>query len=394
MTDLVKFPAARLPNARLLYENGPNWRYATKTHIADPAIWYQSPQGETHILVSELEVALMRKTAKVNHIHAFGDVRKAQGGKPLTLIAMIQFLMAQEETPPPAISVPSQFPAALAEKLITAGIPLHISQEELFFPARAIKSKDEIKQLRLAQRLNEEAFHHAYAILHDAKIRKDNTLTWQGHILTAEVLQGEMNALLARNGCQEFHNGPIVSCGLQGAMPHSHGHGPLRANQFIVIDSFPRHPNGYWGDLTRTVLKGKPTPWHVKMYEAVLNSQKIAFSMLKPGANGRNIHRAVTESLHNAGFATGTNKHGNPFGMFHGTGHGVGLELHDPGPRTISQADCILQPGMVTSVEPGLYYPSNINGGTGGCRIEDLTVITTTGYQNLTTLGKSGWIFE
>ena len=382
-------------SARLLYENGPNWRYATGTPIADPAIWYQSPRGKTHIIVSELEIALMQKTAQVDNIHGFAEVRKALGGKPLSLENMVAYLAAQENSAMQQILVPSDFPAALYEKLKAAGLPLAVSTEALFFPERAFKTELEIKKLRAAQKLNESAFEIAFGILGAAKINKvTNTLTWQGSVLTAEALQGEMNAHLARGGCTEFHGGPIVACGAQGAMPHNRGSGPLKAHQLIVIDCFPRHSNGYWGDLTRTVLKGKPTDWQASLYNAVLKSQKLTLSQLKPGADGKDIHTSVIESLTKSGFATGTDKKGDPCGMFHGTGHGVGLDLHDPGPRTISGSSCILKPGMVTSVEPGLYYSSNVNGGIGGCRIEDVVVITETGYKNLTTLSKSDWVIK
>lgn len=382
--------------AKLLFENGPNWQYATGTHISDPALWYQSPRGKTHIVVSELEVALSRKHAKVDKVHGMAEVRAALGGKPLSLESMVSYLAAQESSGMQQILVPSDFSAALYEKLKAAGLPLQVSQEPLFFPARAIKTADEIKKLKAAQKLNESAFELAFGILAAARIRKtDNTLLWQGSALTAEALQGEMNAHLARHGATGFHGGPIVACGAQGAMPHARGTGPLKAHQFIVMDCFPRHANGYWGDLTRTVLKGKPTDWHHSVYTAVLKSQKLALSQLHPGADGHIIHQSVIASLKQSGFETGTDKKGNPYGMFHGTGHSVGLELHDGGPRTISGSTCILQPGMITSVEPGLYYTDkSISGGIGGCRIEDVVAITDTGYRNLTTLSKTDWIIK
>lgn len=380
--------------AKLLYENGPDWHYATGTAIADPALFYRSPAGRTHIVVSELEISLMQKSAKVDEIHSFADVRAHLNGQPLTLAAMVKYLAAREKKAPQAILVPGHFPANLLENLRAAGLPLQVEAAPLFFPARALKTPAEIKALRLAQQVNQGAFKHAFAILHASKIRKsDATLLWQGKPLTADILRGEMNAYLVRRGCTEFHGGPIVACGAQGAMPHHRGAGPLKAHQFIVIDCFPRHANGYWGDLTRTVLKGTPTPWHRAVYKAVLGSQQRALSLLKPGADGHKIHQAVVNHLAQAGFPTGYDASGTPYGMFHGTGHGVGLELHDPGPRTLSGVECILAPGMVTSVEPGLYYSrKSTTGGIGGCRIEDVVAITKTGAQNLTTLSKTNWI--
>lgn len=385
------------PNyAKLIYESGPNWHYATGTPISDPALWYQSPKGQTHIVVSELEIALMQKTAKVDTVHGFAEIRKALSGKPLSIAAMVQFLVGLEKTPPQMLMVPPDFSANLFQYLTAAGLPVQIDASPLFFPSRAHKTADEIKKLKAAQKLNESAFTLAFSILAASKIRKtDNTLLWQGSVLTSEALKGEMNAHLARHGVSEFHHGPIVACGPHSAMPHHRGSGPLKAHQFIVMDCFPRHANGYWGDLTRTVLKGKPTDWHHGIYTAVLKAQKLGLSLLKPGADGSQIHAAVVESLQQSGYPTGADTKGNPHGMFHGTGHGVGLELHDPGPRTISAAPCILQPGMVTSVEPGLYYADKkTTGGIGGCRIEDVVTITPKGYTNLTTLSKTDWIIK
>lgn len=381
-------------SAKLIYENGPNWRHATGTAIADPALWYQTPSGATHIVVSELEIALMKASAdtkKVQHIHSFADVKAKLGDKPLGLTSMVGWLAGLEK--PDVIWVPATFPAGLMARLQAVGLPVQAFAEELFFPERAIKTPAEIEALRHAQRVNEGAFKHAFKILKAAEIGPKNVLYWKGKVLTAELLRGEMNAHLVKNGAEEFHGGPIVACGPQSAQPHNRGEGPLLAHQPIVMDCFPRNANGYWGDLTRTVVKGKPSPWLKKVYNAVLQSQTLALSLLKPGVDGALVHKAVVASLTKAGFPTGADDAGVPYGMFHGTGHGVGLELHDPGPRTISSSTCVLQPGMVTSVEPGLYYANKtITGGIGGVRIEDVVTITEKGHDNLTTLSKTEWI--
>jgi Xaa-Pro aminopeptidase len=261
--------------------------------------------------------------------------------------------------------------------------------EELFFPARALKSAEEIDKLTAAQRLNQQCFARAREILAAAEIARDKSLVWEKRPLTSETLQTEMNLVALRGGAQEFADGPIVAGGAQGALPHERGHGVLRAEELIVVDCFPRHPNGYWGDLTRTYLKGRPAPWQRDLYAAVQGAQALALSLLKPGAEGSAVHRAVEQFLARAGFETGMGGDGLPYGFFHGTGHAVGLELHDAGPRTLSTQATRLQAGMVTSVEPGLYYP-----GKGGCRIEDVVAITENGYQNLTTLDKDDWIID
>ena len=263
------------------------------------------------------------------------------------------------------------------------------TEVDLFFPNRAIKITDELKKLRAAQALNEQLISHAIGILEQADITQTHALVWLKKPLTSEILRGEMNALAARLGASQFGGGPIVAGGTQGATPHDRGSGVLKAHQFIVIDSFPRHSNGYWGDCTRTVLKGKASAWHKEVYYAVLEAQALALKLIGPGVDGADIHKAVQSFFEKAGFKTGTDAQGRPHGFFHGTGHGVGLELHDPGPRTISSVSCILKPGMVTSVEPGLYYP-----GKGGCRIEDVVTVSKAGCQNLTKLSKTCWVID
>lgn len=121
------------------------------------------------------------------------------------------------------------------------------------------------------------------------------------------------------------------------------------------------------------------------MYDAVLESQEAALAMIGPGVNGRDVHRKVADILHEAGYKTNVHdrEEGKPLtvGFFHGTGHGVGLEIHEA-PR-IAPVDEELIPGDIVSVEPGLYYPE-----VGGVRIEDLVVVTEDGCRNLTRFPK------
>jgi Xaa-Pro aminopeptidase len=375
--------------ARLLYENSANWRYAVGEPISDPALWYQTSKGITHALVNELEYGHLLGLAKVDKLHNYAMAKKALKGEPLTFLNLVKYLMAQEKTPPKVLEVPHNFPSHLYAQLQAAKLPVQVCKSELFFPQRALKTPEEIKQLRAAQALNEQVIGRALNILAEAEIAQDKKLIWQNKTLTSEILRGEMNALAAKLGATEFGGGPIVAGGMQGATPHDRGHGILKAHQFIVLDSFPRHANGYWGDCTRTVVKGTASAWHQEVYYAVLEAQHLALKLLKPGVDGRDVHAAVQSFFAKAGFPIGTDEKSRPFGFFHGTGHGVGLELHDPGPRTISTVSCPLQAGMVTSVEPGLYYP-----GKGGVRIEDVVAITATGYQNLTRLDKKRWVID
>ncbi|MDQ3864238.1 MAG: Xaa-Pro peptidase family protein, partial [Actinomycetota bacterium] len=168
--------------------------------------------------------------------------------------------------------------------------------------------------------------------------------------------------------------------------PHERGHGPLKAGESIIVDIFPVDlSTRYYSDMTRTFVKGEPNEGLQNMYDTVMEGQEVALSTIRAGVNGRDVHRKVADILHEAGYKTNVHdqKRGEPLteGFFHGTGHGLGLEVHEA-PR-VSVVDEELIPGDVISVEPGVYDPK-----AGGVRIEDLVVVTEGGCRNLTTFPK------
>jgi Xaa-Pro aminopeptidase len=147
------------------------------------------------------------------------------------------------------------------------------------------------------------------------------------------------------------------------------------------MDVFPQHATTrYFADITRTVVRGKATDKVQRMFTAVKEGQEIAYRMIKDGVNGSAIHQAILDSFEQQGFLTGE-QGGRMQGFFHGTGHGVGLEIHEP-PRISPRAD-ILKAGMVVTVEPGLYYTD-----AGGMRIEDMVIVTKDGCRLLTEAPK------
>jgi Xaa-Pro aminopeptidase len=181
------------------------------------------------------------------------------------------------------------------------------------------------------------------------------------------------------NDCIAQHT--IVACGDDACDPHNEGSGPFRAHEPIVMDVFPKSSKtGYYADITRTVMKGKPSDALRRVYDTVLQGQELGLQMVKEGASGKAIHTAIQDLFEQVGYHTGIINE-RMQGFFHGTGHGVGLEIHEP-PR-ISRVDDTLQAGHVVTVEPGLYYL-----GVGGVRIEDTVLVTSTGCENLTTFPK------
>ncbi|MDD9912019.1 MAG: M24 family metallopeptidase [Alphaproteobacteria bacterium] len=382
-----------MKTARLLYSCDADWYYATDIHVSDPAPWCQITDGKTHACVSALEFGLTQSHPhKVDTVHSMPSLSQRDKDLP-PLLGTFKYMLDHADWPD-VIEVPANFPAQIFVQMKEAGWPVTVVDDP-FFPTRPLKTAAEIEKIRHAQHINEAGVAHLRTILAEAEIGLENKLFWQGQPLTSEVLKGELGSFLLKQGCDDFGGGPIIAGGAQSATPHDRGHGQLYAHQFIIIDSFPRGPENYYGDLTRTYLKGTPTQWHKDVYAAVLAGQEAGLNALKAGITGEYVHKHVVDTIAGYGFETGQTEDGTPYGFFHSTGHHLGLEVHDVGGRMLSVGGPELKAGMVTSVEPGLYYPpSTYNNHFGGCRIEDIAAITEEGHDNLTTLPKDDWIVD
>jgi Xaa-Pro aminopeptidase len=138
---------------------------------------------------------------------------------------------------------------------------------------------------------------------------------------------------------------------------------------------------GYFGDITRTVVRGRATEAVRKLYDTVLQAQEVALKKMRPGIPTLDVHKAVQDFFESHGYTTGR-KNGRMQGFFHGTGHGLGLEIHEA-PRMGINSSGTIQAGQVVTVEPGLYYPA-----IGAVRIEDAALITRGAPRNLTRFEK------
>jgi Xaa-Pro aminopeptidase len=166
---------------------------------------------------------------------------------------------------------------------------------------------------------------------------------------------------------------PIVATAENGALPHAEpGDRKIGAGQLVVFD-MGALLEGYCSDCTRTFAIGEPGGEAQEVHDLVLTAQLAALAAIRPGASGKEVDAVPREMIAEAG-------HGDHFG--HGTGHGVGLEVHE-GPRLATTSEDELQEGNVVTVEPGVYLPGRF-----GVRIEDLVVLTADGYRNLSGLPK------
>jgi Xaa-Pro aminopeptidase len=228
-----------------------------------------------------------------------------------------------------------------------------------------------------ALRITETGLRRAIEILKASKPGIGKRLRWSGKTLTSEMLRAEIDSAILHAG--GIPTGTIVAGGDQSCDPHERGFGPLYANSLIILDVFPRDAKtGYFGDMTRTVLRGHASEAQRKLWETVKAGQALALKKIKAGVDGMTVHRAIREFFVKQGYPTEVRK-GRRVGFFHGTGHGLGLEIHEY-PRL---QKVTLKDRQVLTVEPGLYYP-----GVGGVRQEDVVVVTKGGCRVLSRFPK------
>jgi Xaa-Pro aminopeptidase len=300
---------------------------------------------------------------------------KAKGIKAPTTVDIVHVVLKESKIR--QILVPANFPFIHATRLQELGYSLKPKRDP-FFEQRVVKTTEEVRHIEEAQRATEEAVAAAHAMLRRAEI-KGEQLWLDGAPVTSERIKQLINVALMERGCIAQHT--IVAGGEQACDPHNEGSGPLPAHRSIIFDVFPRSATTrYFADMSRTVVRGMPSPELVKLYQAVKDAQEEAITKIKDGADGMKIHQGICARFEKAGYKTGM-VNGRMQGYFHGTGHGVGLDIHEA-PR-ISRTGSLLQEGHVVTVEPGLYYP-----GLGAVRIEDMVLVTRDGCRNLTNFPK------
>ena len=373
------------PPARLIVaspEHSSDLFYKTGFLAPDPVVFLE--QGaKTSLLVSPLEFARARATARVTEVLSLESLRSAlqSPGETLKLPELLgRFLLSKQIE---SLLVPPDFPAVFYVGLSAMGLRVDVQQELPFFPERLQKSRQEVGWIKVAIEATEHALQVVVDILKRARV-VEGRVVLEGEPLTSERLRNALDRTLFENGLLAQHT--IVASGPLSALPHEEGHGPILAHTPIVVDVFPRSlQTRYFADITRTFVKGRPSERLERMYYAVLKAQEIAIERLRAGVSASSVHRAVVAHFEASGFSTDMTAK-LPFGFIHTTGHGLGLDIHEP-PR-IGNEDILLPEGAVVTVEPGLYYPD-----IGGVRIEDDVVLTIDGLEVLSSFPKDRWVF-
>lgn len=357
-------------------EHDPDMLYATKFFVPDPFIFLEQG-GKRTIVLSDLEIDRGRKQAKADEIVSYGEFEREVQGKqkkaPPFEKVMSHFLRKRGVH---AVVVPANFPLSYAEELAIHKIRVRATNG-LFWPEREAKSEDELQLMRRALAITEKGLARAMEVLAASKPGRGKKLSWSGRTLTSEILRAEIDSAILRAGGLPANT--IVAGGDQACDPHERGFGPLKADSLIILDIFPRDAtSGYYGDMTRTVVRGRASEEQRRLWETVREGQALALKKMRPGVDGLKLHTEVKQLFTDRGYPTGV-RDGRQVGFFHGTGHGLGLEIHEF-PRF---QKTVFKPGQVLTVEPGLYYP-----GIGGARLEDVVVLTKNGTRMLSRFEK------
>ncbi len=353
--------------------------------VGDPTVLIEwlGPDGrrERIFIVRDIEMERARRQARADRVYCPGDFAPAEGLSGDREIATAQAaaeLLRRHAVQ--HVKVDRSLPAIYAHFLQQAGISV-TCDPMLGVTERRAKDEQEITWLEEAQRVTEEAVLMACRTIARATARRDGVLYYDGAELTSERVRELLDVSLMQRGYENPES--IVAGGPQGADCHDHGHGPLRTGEPIIVDVFPRcRATRYWGDCTRTVVHGDiPDPVR-RMHRTVLAAKEAAIRSVRSGVTGHQVHQATVTVICEAGYAVGLPPADAPAeycALTHGTGHGVGLEVHEPplldcgGPELIT-GDCV-------TIEPGLYCRR-----WGGVRVEDMVIVTPDGCRNLNRL--------
>jgi len=351
--------------------------------VPDPFVSFAVGKKKIGVL-NALEIGRGRRDSALDEVLPLDEWRekaKRHYRMPKAGMAEIIALLAREHGIA-RFRVSPGFPLGLARQLEARKVAIEVAEGGLF-PQREKKTAEEAEHIRQGNRCSAAGLRAAEKVLRAAVIR-NGRLIFQGKTLTSERLKEEIEVACLRAGAVSAHT--IAAGGDQACDPHCGGSGPLRPHELIIVDVFPRvSATGYYGDMTRTFLKGKPSDARRNLVETVREAQARALSEVKAGASANKIHNGVAAFFRDRGYETKTDG-AAPVGFFHGTGHGLGLAVHEA-PR-VSLGAGKLKAGQVVTVEPGLYYP-----GLGGARIEDVVWVKP-GQSELLSAYPHNWVFR
>ncbi|HJN71049.1 MAG: aminopeptidase P family protein [Phycisphaerae bacterium] len=374
MTDVARVMAGNPQVNKSLYR-------AIRFMVHDAAIAIDLPDGTRTLILREIEMDRAKKHARADHVFGYSDFTPSGGlsGDRDTAAAQstAECLRRNGIT---TVIADRTLPLMYVHFIEAAGMRVNLDQD-MGVLDRRVKDAEELDNLRQAQKVTEDAMRMACETVAGATSGSDGVLHTNGTPLTSQRLRTMIDTFLLE---QNFFNPPcIVAGGSDGGDCHELGSGELFTEQPVIIDIFPLDKSSmYNGDCTRTVVHGNVPDEIIRMHAAVAEAKQSATSIIKAGVAGEEVHLETIRVLKKHGYVEGLPKENDPptfCSMPHGTGHGIGLDVHEP--PLLDRNGAVLLAGDVVTIEPGLYSHA-----LGGVRIEDMVVVTEVGCENFNSL--------
>ena len=357
----------------------PELRHEVPIVIPDPFLYIER-NGSRHVVVTSFELDRVRELEVGFQAHPyeeFGYDELIAQGLPRGEVSLGVTVNACKALGVETATVPATFPLEYADRLRGEGIEIRVDRA-LFDGRRRVKNAVELAGIRRAQRAAEAGMDAARDLLRRASANGAG-LVVDGEPLTSERIKVAIAAVFTARGMvtDEF----IVSHGPQSAVGHDMGAGPIAPGEPVVIDLWPKDAEtACYADMTRTYCIGD-VPDELRDYHRLAKeSLDRSLEAVRAGARGADVYAVSCEPFHREGHKTLLNKEPGEViedGYFHSLGHGVGLDVHEqPG---LGRSGEELLAGDVVTLEPGLYRR-----GWGGCRLEDLVLVTDAGAETLT----------
>jgi Xaa-Pro aminopeptidase len=350
--------------------------------VGDPAAWLALQLEEVHrteFIVRDIEMDRAKKMVQVDSIACPADYTPNGGlsgdRATATAQAVAECLRRSQVQ---VVTTDRTLPFIFAWHIQQIGIAVEYSSE-LGVIDRRIKDEQEIEWLAAAQQVTEAAMLMACQTVARATADAAGLLHHAGTLLTSERLRKMISLYLMELDFSNPHDSIVASLP-HSADCHERGSGALQTGQAVIIDIFPRsQTTHYWGDCTRTVVHGDASDALIKMHAAVCAAKQSATSAARAGATADSVHSATKQALADYGYEFQRGAISDTPIMPHGTGHGIGLEVHEP--ILLDDKGGTLMAGEVLTIEPGLY--SRV---LGGVRVEDMVVVTEGQPRNLNNL--------
>ena len=335
----------------------------------------------TMFIVRDIERQRAKQHARADRVTCPAD-HTPQGGlsgdrETATAQATAEYLYRQGVS---TVTTDRTLPYIFAHHILERGIDISYD-EQLGVLERRQKDTEEAGWLQESQTTTESAMRMACELIANADVDDHGQLIHQGQVLTSERVRSAIDIFLLER--DYFNPKSIVACGPTGADCHDYGTGPLYTTQPVIVDIFPQNRKTlYYGDCTRTVVHGQISDDLARMHMAVCEANSAGCAAARPGVTGEDVHKATIQIIKENGYKTGLPTPDDPdsfCSMTHGTGHAVGLEVHEPPLLDFGGPELLL--GDCLTIEPGLYCRA-----IGGVRVEDMIILTEDGCQNLNSL--------